>query len=375
MKPLTSKHQSATPEAVGRCLFSVILLFVTGCATYHPQPISPEKAAARLESNRLAADLVSTGRVTSPPAACECQFQSDLATASTTRMSQPEYPSLSLSLRPNDDLQLAAWNLENPPRLQLASVDTEAAATTTVSTNKESLFSMDYWKLVGLDAKETVTAPARWDTRDWLVFGGVTVGVGVTMVFDQDIQKDIQRNRNGTINDISNAVQPLGNEYAPAVAGAFYVGGEIFNDPRATSVGLDGLSASIIASGLILQPLKYAVGRSRPGADQGAYDFKSFGGSDSFPSGHTTEAFALATVISEHYDSVWVKLASYGMASAVGYARLNNNAHWASDVLAGAALGTFVGHVVVRYNQQHRDISLQPVFGPDMKGAQISFSF
>ncbi len=352
------------------------LVLLSGCSTFHPQPGSPEKAAARLESNGLAADPLPTGGVPAPPAACEFQFQSNLATASTTRVSQSENPSPSLLLRPGDDLQPAAWNLENPPRLELASDETDAAATPTVSTNRESLFSMDYWKLVGLDAKETVTAPARWDTRDWLVFGGVTAGIGVTMVYDEDIQRIVQRNSNSTVKSIFTDVQPLGNEYAPAVLGVFYLGGEIFKDPRATSVGLDGLSASIIASGLILQPLKYAVGRHRPGgSDQGAYDFQSFGGSDSFPSGHTTEAFALATVISEHYDSLWIKLASYGMASAVGYARLNNNAHWASDVLAGAALGTFVGHVVVHFNQQRREISLQPVYGPDMKGAQLSFSF
>ena len=195
------------------------------------------------------------------------------------------------------------------------------------------------------------------------------------MAFDEDIQKAVQRNRNGTVNSIFNAVEPFGAEYSVGVLGAFYVGGEIFKDPRAKSVALDGLSASIIASGLILQPLKYGIGRSRPSANQGAYSFQPFRGGDSFPSGHTTEAFALATVIAEHYDSLWIKFTSYGVASMVGYARVNNNAHWASDVLAGAAIGTFVGHVVVHFNQNHRNVSLQPIVGPRMQGVQISFFF
>ncbi len=128
---------------------------------------------------------------------------------------------------------------------------------TSGETRHESVFCGEYWKLVGRDIVATVTAPAHWDTRDWLVFGGVAAGVGVVAVFDEDIQRAVQRNRNGTVDGIFNAVQPFGNEYAPAVLGAFYAGGELLKDSRAKAVALDGVSASIIASGLILQPLKY----------------------------------------------------------------------------------------------------------------------
>ena len=140
-------------------------------------------------------------------------------------------------------------------------------------------------------------------------------------------------------------------------------------------MALDGLTASIIASGLITQPLKYAVERSRPSKGTGAYGFRPFSGSGSFPSGHTTEAFAVATVISEHYESLWVRLTSYGLATAVGYARMNSDAHWASDVLAGAAIGTFVGQVVVRFNKRHRALAVMPLLGPDIKGAEVVWSF
>jgi len=235
--------------------------------------------------------------------------------------------------------------------------------------------SREYWKLVGRDIVATVTAPAHWDTRDWLLFGGVAAGIGTVAVFDQDIQRAVQRSRNGTLDSVANAVQPFGNEYAPAVLGAFYAGGELFKDSRLKVVALDGAAASIIASGLILQPLKYGIGRSRPGANAGAYTFHPLSGADSFPSGHTTEAFVLATVIAEHYDSIWIKAASYAVASAVGWARLNNNEHWSSDVLAGAALGTFVAHVVVHYNLGQRNISLAPLAGPGLQGVEFTLSF
>src|SRR5262249_28006883 len=201
--------------------------------------------------------------------------------------------------------------------------------------------------------RETFTAPAYWETRDWLIGAGVVASIGVTMAFDLEIQQAVQRNRNHTVDKVFDAVQPFGAEYSFGVLGAFYVGGELFKDARAKSVALDGLSASLIASGLITTSLKYVVGRSRPSQEDTPYHFAPFSGKDSFPSGHATQAFAVATVIAEHYDPLWVKFSAYGLASMVGYARLNNNDHWGSDVLAGAAIGTFVSHVVVQFNQHH----------------------
>ena len=239
----------------------------------------------------------------------------------------------------------------------------------------EDLFKKNYWYLVVLDVKEVFTAPARWETRDWLVLGGLVAGIGTVAVFDEDIERAIRTHRNDTLTTIFDNVQPLGNEYAIGVIGTFYIAGEIFKDPRAKNTALDAISASAIASGIIDNALKYVVGRGRPTDNQGAYNFQPFSGRDSFASGHATEAFALASVISEHYNTPWVQFTSYGLASMVGYARLNNNRHWPSDVLAGAVIGTFVGKTVVHFNQNHRKVSLQPIVGPDIHGAQISVSW
>jgi|SRR6266853_464535 len=289
---------------------------------------------------------------------------------------QAAYPEGSLlTYSPSGRLRSSLWQLD-AAHSRLVSTDSDSnKITATGQSETESLFSKDYWKLVGSDIKETFTAPVRWDRKDWLIFGGVTAGVGLALVFDEDIRSRIQRNRNSTVDSVFSAVEPFGQEYSAGVLLAFYVGGEFLHDPRAKSVALDGISASIIASGLMVQPLKYVIGRSRPNKDQGAYDFHPLNGSASFPSGHATQAFAVATVISEHYDSLWITLTAYGLASAVGYARLNNDEHWTSDVLAGAAIGTFVGHVVVHFNQHHRNVSLQPVIERNLQGGQISFSF
>jgi membrane-associated phospholipid phosphatase len=239
----------------------------------------------------------------------------------------------------------------------------------------EDLFEKNYWYLVILDTKEVFTAPARWDTRDWLTLGGIAAGIGTVAAFDRDIERGIRGARNDTVTNIFDNVQPLGNEYAIGIVGSFYIYGEIFKDPRAKTTALDAISASAIASGIITNSFKYVIGRGRPTDGHGPYNFRPFSGQDSFSSGHTTEAFALASVISEHYNTPWVQVTSYGLATAVGYARLNNNRHWPSDVLAGAAIGTFVGKTVVHFNQHHRQISIQPIVGPDIHGAQMSLAW
>src|SRR5256886_15020365 len=236
----------------------------------------------------------------------------------------------------------------------------------------EDLFKKNYWFLVILDTKEVFTAPARWDTHDWLVLGGIAAGIGKVAAFDEDIEHGIRRARNNTMTNILDNVQPLGNEYAIGIVGTFYIYGESFKDPRAKTTALDSISATAIASGLVTNSFKYVIGRGRPTDGHGAYNFQPFSGQDSFSSGHTTEAFVLASVITEHYNAPWVQVTSYGLASAVGYARLNNNRPWPSDVLTGATIGTFVGKTVVHFNARHRQVKIEPIVGPDIRGVQMS---
>lgn len=62
---------------------------------------------------------------------------------------------------------------------------------------------------------------------------------------------------------------------------------------------------------------------------------------NSFPSGHTAQAFAAATFLSEEYKHrfKWMPYAAYGLASGVGALRIANNKHYISDVLVGAGIG------------------------------------
>ncbi len=204
-----------------------------------------------------------------------------------------------------------------------------------------------------------------------------TAAVAVTgLILDHPIQRDVQSHRSNTKNDIANTFAPFGQQYSLYVIGGFYLGGAVFDDQNTRNLGVDGLSASLIASVIITPSLKPLFGRSRPIQNQGGDTFRSFRSiNDSFPSGHTTQAFATAAVVANHFDSPWVAPVAYGIASLVGFARVYQGAHWTSDVLAGGLIGFTVGKTVVYYNNQQRSrtVSVVPMLGPDGAGLQITY--
>jgi len=140
---------------------------------------------------------------------------------------------------------------------------------------------------------------------------------------------------------------------------------------------VDGLAASLLASGIITPALKFTIGRARPDAEQGAHSFSPFQGSASLPSGHATQAFAVASVIAGHYRSWWVWTVAYGTAGLVGFSRVYHDVHWTSDVLAGAFIGTAVGWSVVKLNRGEAPregtprISVAPVVGRRAYGLTV----
>jgi membrane-associated phospholipid phosphatase len=114
--------------------------------------------------------------------------------------------------------------------------------------------------------------------------------------------------------------------------------------------------------------LKYAVGRERPNEED----------NQSFPSGHTSNAFAMAAALDGHYGKK-VTIPAYTLAALVGWARLRDNVHWLSDVLAGATLGYIVGRTTVRVNNAPLEcgatITFAPILGPDTRGIRVAVVF
>ena len=236
---------------------------------------------------------------------------------------------------------------------------------------------LPYPELILDDIHHVIGAPARWDETEWQQAGWVTLGILGTAAFvDRPLQDEMRRHAPNN-NRFMSQVERFGAQYAVGVVGGFYLAGAAGNN-TAAEVAQDGLAASLIASGLITPSIKLVVGRSRPRANAGIANFKPFSDPNaSFPSGHTTEAFALASVIANHYDELWVQYSAYSLAGLVGVARSYHDAHFASDILTGALIGTLVGQSVVTHNRTLRTakITLLPDLTAGQAGVRVAGNF
>jgi membrane-associated phospholipid phosphatase len=152
----------------------------------------------------------------------------------------------------------------------------------------------------------------------------------------------------------------------PATIGLF-AAGRLAEGGRFRAFTYDATQA-VIVNGVYTTALKSLTTRTRPD------------GSDrlSFPSGHTSTAFAWATVAQSHYG--WkVGAPSYLAAATIGFSRISKSKHHLSDVLAGAALGYVTGKTVVRVNgkvpSRKATFSLHPSTDATGGGVGVGASF
>ncbi len=138
-------------------------------------------------------------------------------------------------------------------------------------------------------------------------------------------------------------------------AASLYAAGLIRKDSKMQHTAL--LTGEAMADVALVQTvLKDATMRLRPISYPSAGWFVTsksptayIRGNGSFPSGHSMEAFAVATIIARRYgrEHRWVPVAAYGLASLVGFSRLTLNVHYLSDVVMGSALGYSISRFTV----------------------------
>lgn len=197
------------------------------------------------------------------------------------------------------------------------------------------------------------------------MFAGTTV-----MMFPLDRYlarrlQDSATQANRFFKDASTGVEVIASPGAYLIGGSLYLVGKLTGRPRVADLGWHGTEAVIFGEA-ITHLLKGTLGRARPYVStERPHDFEFgagfFDGSPrrSFPSGHTTTAFAAASAVTAEVTRYWpqskwyVGTAMYGGATLVGLSRMYNNKHWASDVALGALIGTFAGMKVVQYTHDH----------------------
>lgn len=235
-----------------------------------------------------------------------------------------------------------------------------------VKPGSEAIKNKDLWERTGYfhpflrmpkyvlrDQKAIWTSPfhtAKKDIKWWLLLGGAT---GALIATDRYTSKALPNTSFQTHlgNDFSN----LGASYTliPISAGFYFIG---------TAKGSDhfretGMLAfeTLVDTTIIETVVKAATNRARPlegNGNGGFFESKGSPFNASFPSGHTIATFGLASVFAHEYPhKLWLKLLIYGYAGTVTGARLAARRHFPSDVVAGGAIGWFVGDYV--YGKRH----------------------
>lgn len=202
------------------------------------------------------------------------------------------------------------------------------------------------------DQKAIWTSPFRLDDEDvrWLApFGATTAALIAT---DRRTAGWVGEGR--TQREVSRGVSYAGSLYtAGGIAAACYLVGRQARNPRVRETGLLGAEA-LVNSVIVYTALKEITRRPRPRDDGGRGRF--FKSGESFPSGHATNSWALATIIAHEYKNrKLIRYGAYATAAAVSISRFSGRKHFLSDILVGSALGYGIGRYVYR---THHDPAL-----------------
>jgi membrane-associated phospholipid phosphatase len=208
-------------------------------------------------------------------------------------------------------------------------------------------------KYVLQDQKAIWSSPfhtAKSNVKWWAIFGGATAALIAT---DQWTVKQLPNSR--TQVSISTWGSRLGAGYTlvPFTAGLYFAGSHSEND-RLRETGLIGFE-TLIDVNIIAEALKLVADRARPLEGNGKGRFEDGSGTrwnSSFPSGHAINTWALASVVAHQYPHPRIiPVLVYAAATTVVVARVGARQHFPGDVVAGSAMGWFIGDYV--YGKRH----------------------
>jgi membrane-associated phospholipid phosphatase len=212
------------------------------------------------------------------------------------------------------------------------------------------------WGFVGVFHKDNLVP---------FLVGGAAAG-GAALV-DDDVRSSVANPDSG----FGKALETAGGWPTSVLVVGLFTAGRFADGSRFRAMSYDLLDATVVNFGYT-ELLKVTVGRERPdGSDN-----------KSFPSGHASNAFTLATVAERHYG--WkVGVPAYAVAAAISYSRIVRDKHYLSDVVAGATLGYIVGRTVVRVNNRGTDgathagatLSVAPIVARHVRGLQMTATF
>ena len=250
----------------------------------------------------------------------------------------------------------------------LASRSLSAAAQAPAAPATDTVHSDTATVLQQGQVRPLVAPRGMFSRGDAFLAAGFAAATVALFPLDQHFAEEFQSpnaQANGALDDAATRFEKLASPGAYYLGGGMYLVGRIAGWERVADLGLQATESIVLAEG-IGYVLKRAIGRARPYVSNTAdpRDFSigtGFGTGDrrSFPSGHTYTAFAVASAVTSETREWWpgstwlVAPVMYGGAAMVGLSRMYHNQHWASDIVLGAAVGTFSGLKLVQYMHGH----------------------
>lgn len=257
-----------------------------------------------------------------------------------------------VDLRPAPDVNAAVLYAQRPPAFE-----TRVFPTIPISR-------------VVLDIGSTLARPLRPELGDLFVIVPGIIGTAVALKTDVETHRLAQKLPDPSLGGkhLSDFVAFLGEGWldVSVFLAIGLIGGR--DGQRACIAGLEALAAAGIASRLG----KVVFRLERPSYDPDQLHFFSRPQADAMPSGHAMAAFATAAVLAQEYP----KLAPlfYTLALWVGVARVQQGAHWFSDVIVGAALGTLFGWQSWKLTRAY-EVEVQPWAGASGGGLTVAKRF
>ena len=217
------------------------------------------------------------------------------------------------------------------------------------------------------DVAFALRAAGRLDGREAGTVAGVFALTALVSVVDDDIDAWIARDSSRVVLRLLGPVReggrfaigelPTGTRI-PALSALLYVAGLAGKSPELREAGLGCLSA-FGANALVRYSLYLTMRRTRPVVAEGDQYRFAVGGGDwneqSFFGGHVANAAACTTFLSERFDLGAGEPALYLFSGAIGFARMADRRHWASDIVLGAAFGSAVGRAIAIRSQRRAD--------------------